>query len=137
MSQIQQELQNWTGGALNIIKLIEKAPSFATLCWKLKTNIISEILKNFENLKEKKNQNSALCSTHWPPDNWPGALDHLAIGLVDKKYTKLGKIDEKSATYFGVGPYKSPTVLSWPKLNFGYYFTFWNHFWCKLEKEVN
>ena len=48
--------------------------------------------ENFENLKEKKNLNSALCSTNWPPDNRPGALDHLAIGLVDNKYTKLGKI---------------------------------------------
>ena len=88
MSWVQQEFQNWTGGALNIIKLKGKAPSFATLCWKLKTNKMSENLKNFENLKEKIKSNSALCSTHWPLDNWPGALDHLAIGLVDKKYTK-------------------------------------------------
>ena len=45
-------------------------------------------------------------------DEWPDALDHLAIGLVDNKYTKLGKIGAKSVTYFGVGPYKSPTVLT-------------------------
>lgn len=46
-----------------------------------------------KNLKEKKNQNqiSALFSTQRPPDNWPDALDHLAIGLVANKYTKLGK----------------------------------------------
>ena len=47
-------------------------------------------------------------STQLPPDNWAGVLDHLAIGLVDNKYTKLGKID---VTYFGVSPYKSPIVL--------------------------
>jgi hypothetical protein len=40
VSQVQPELQNWTGGALNIIKLIGKAPSFATLCWKFKTGKI-------------------------------------------------------------------------------------------------
>ena len=39
------------------------------------------------------------------------ALDHLAIGLVDDKYTKLGKIVEKIATYFGVVLYKNPTVV--------------------------
>ena len=54
---------------------------------------MSENLKNFENLKEKKvkiqpcAQTTALTS-----DNSPGALDHLAIGLVDNKYTQLGKI---------------------------------------------
>ena len=51
---------------------------------------------------------ATLCSTHWPPKNWPCAIEHLAIGLVDNKYTKLGKID---VTYFGVSPYKSPIVL--------------------------
>ena len=45
-----------------------------------------ENLKNFENLKEKNHN-----SVQWPPDNWPCVLDHLAIGLVDTKYTKLGK----------------------------------------------
>jgi hypothetical protein len=29
--------------------------------------------------------------TQRPPDDWPDALDHLAIGLVANKYTKLGK----------------------------------------------
>jgi hypothetical protein len=56
VSQVQLELQNWTGGALNIIKLIGKAPSFAIVCWKLKTNKMSENLKNSENLKEKKSK---------------------------------------------------------------------------------
>ena len=36
-----------------------------------------------------------------PPKNWPGALDHLVIGLVDNKYTKLGKIGEKVMPIFG------------------------------------
>jgi hypothetical protein len=56
---------------------------------------MSENLKNFENLKEKKSQNSALCSTHLHPKNWQGTLNHLAIGLVDDKYIKLGNIGEK------------------------------------------
>ena len=51
-------------------------------------------LKIFENLKEKKNQISALFSTQRPPYDWPDALDHLAIGLVANKYTKLGKTSE-------------------------------------------
>ena len=50
-------------------------------------------MRNFENLK-KKSQNSALYSTHWPPDNWPDALDGLAKGLVANKCTKLEKISE-------------------------------------------
>ena len=62
----------------------------------------------FENLKEKKCQNSALCSTHWPPKNWPGALDHLAIGLVDNKYTKLRKICEKVLLILGLAHVNLP-----------------------------
>ena len=42
-----------------------------------------------------------MCSTHLPLDKWPGALDHLAIGLVDNKYTKLGKIGEKCYLFWG------------------------------------
>ena len=34
------------------------------------------------------------------------------MGLVDNKYTKLGKICEKVLLIFWVGPYKIPTVLS-------------------------
>ena len=29
-----------------------------------------------------------------PRDDWPDALDHLAIGLVANEYTKLGKTSE-------------------------------------------
>ena len=68
---------------------------------------MSENLKNLENLK-KKNQNSALCSTQWPPDNWPGVLDHLVIGLVDTKYTKLGKIGEKLLLILGLAHINFP-----------------------------
>ena len=46
-----------------------------------------------KNLKEKS-QISALFLTQRPPDDWPDALDHLAIGLVANKYTKLGKTSE-------------------------------------------
>ena len=60
--------------------------TFAQILGKLKKNKMSEILKNCENLKEKKGQNSAL----WTPKNWPGALDHLAIGLVDNARTATG-----------------------------------------------
>ena len=45
-----------------------------------------------KSLKEKKNQISAQRS----PDDCPDALDHLVIGLVTNKYTKLGKTSEKS-----------------------------------------
>ena len=51
---MQQEPQIWTGGALNIIKLIGMNSTFAQILGKLKNNKISKNLKNFENLKEKK-----------------------------------------------------------------------------------
>ena len=76
--------------------------TFAQILGKLIKNKMSENLKNFENLKEKKNQNSTLCSTHWPPKSWPNALDHLAIGLVDNEYTKLGKLGEKVLLILGL-----------------------------------
>ena len=56
MSKVQQELQNWTGGALNIIKLIGINSTFAQILGKLKNNKMSENLKNLENLKEKKSK---------------------------------------------------------------------------------
>ena len=47
---------------------------------------MAEKLNNFE-----KFEISALYLTQRPLDDWPDALDHLAIGLVANKYTKLGK----------------------------------------------
>ena len=44
-----------------------------------------------KNLKEKRSQITALFLTQRPPDNWPDALDHLDIGLVANKCTKLEK----------------------------------------------
>ena len=52
---------------------------------------MAEKLNNFEKIERKKNQISALFLTQRSPDDWPDALDHLAIGLVANKYTKLGK----------------------------------------------
>ena len=61
MSPVQQELQIWTGGALNIIKLIGMNSTFAQILGKLKKkNKMSENLKNFENLKEKKKSKFSL-----------------------------------------------------------------------------
>jgi hypothetical protein len=48
VSPSQQKLQNWTGGALNIIKLIGMNSTFAQILGKLIINKMSE------NLKEKK-----------------------------------------------------------------------------------
>ena len=52
MSRVQQELQIWTEGALNIFKLIGMNSTFAQILGKLKKNKMSENLKNFENLKK-------------------------------------------------------------------------------------
>ena len=60
MSQVQQELQIWTKGALNIFKLIGMNSTFAQIRPELIKNKMSENLKNFENLMGKKSQNSAL-----------------------------------------------------------------------------
>ena len=55
---------------------------------------MAEKLNNFEKFEGKKSQISALFSTQTPLDDWPDAIDHLIIGLVAKKYTKLGKTSE-------------------------------------------
>ena len=55
MSLVQQEPQIWTGGALNIIKLIGRNSTFAQILGKLKKKKKSENLMNFENFNEKKN----------------------------------------------------------------------------------
>jgi len=47
----------------------------------MKKKIVGE-LKIFEKVERKNNQISALFLTQRPPDDWPDALDHLAIGLI-------------------------------------------------------
>ena len=47
---------------------------------------MAEKMNNFEKFEWKKCQISALFFTQRPPDDWPDALDHLAIGLVANKY---------------------------------------------------
>ena len=58
--------------------------------------------------KEKRNQISALFLTQRPPDDWPDALDHLDIGLVANKCTKLAKISEISLLSLGLSYMKIP-----------------------------
>jgi hypothetical protein len=55
---------------------------------------MAEKLNNFKKYERKKNQISALFSTQRPPDDWPDALEHLAIGLVTNKDKKLEKTSE-------------------------------------------
>ena len=55
---------------------------------------------------------SALFSTQTPPDDWPDALDHLAVGLVANKYTKLAKTSENLLLSQGVVLYKKTTVIA-------------------------
>ena len=54
-------------------------------CWKI---------EQFWKIWKKKSQILAPFLTQKPPDDWPDALDHLAIGLVANKCTKLAKISE-------------------------------------------
>ena len=61
---------------------------------------IAEKLNNFENFGRKK------IKLH--PDNWPDALDHLAIAAVAKKYTKLGKKSENLMLSQGLSDIKIP-----------------------------
>ena len=63
-----------------------------------------------KNLKEKKSQISALFLTQIP-DDWPDALDHLEIGLVANKCTKLEKISEILLLSLGLSYMKIP--LCW------------------------
>ena len=65
---------------------------------------MAEKLNNFEKFERKKNQTSA----QRPPDDWLNALDHLAIGLVANKYTKLGKTSETLLLSHGLSYMKIP-----------------------------
>ena len=56
----------------------------------------------------KKSQISALFLTQRPSDDWPDALDHLVIGLVANKYTKLGKTSEILLLSLGLSYMKIP-----------------------------
>ena len=56
MSPLQEVLQTWTGGALNIINLIGINSTFAQILGKLKKDKMSENLKSLENFKEKKSK---------------------------------------------------------------------------------
>ena len=47
-------------------------------------------------------------STQRPPDDWPDAIDHLAIGLVANKHTKLGKTSENLLLSHGFSNIKIP-----------------------------
>jgi hypothetical protein len=68
---------------------------------------MAEKLNNFENF-ERKNQISTLFSTQTPHFDWPDALDHLTIGLVANKYTKLGKTSENVLLSQGLSCIKIP-----------------------------
>ena len=67
-----------------------------------------EKLNNFEKFERKKGQISALFLTNRPPDYWPDALDHLAIGLVANKCTKLAKKSEILLLSLGLSYMKIP-----------------------------
>ena len=62
--------------------------------------------------------------TQRPPDDWPDALDHLAIGLVANKYTKLGKTSEILLLSQG---------LSYMKIPLCYYVHIGNHSHLDLD----
>ena len=63
---------------------------------------MSENLIFFENLKAKMPKFRLVVNSL---TSCTGSLDHLAIGLVDNKYRKLGKIGEK---YFGMAHINLP-----------------------------
>ena len=83
-----QGLQNWTGGTWNIIKLIGMNSRFALI--------------------HKKAQDFSPILNPEPPDDWSDALDHLAIGLVANKCTKLSKISEIFLLSLGLSFMKIP-----------------------------
>ena len=65
-------------------------------------------IEQFWKIWEKKSQSSALFLTQRPHDDWPDALDHLAIGLVANKCTKLAKISEILLLSLGLSYMKIP-----------------------------
>ena len=83
MTSTHPELQNWAGGTLKPIKLTGMNSRFSKNSQKGTGTKLVEKLNNFETFER----------TQRPPDDWPDALDLLAIRLVlvSNKYTKLGK----------------------------------------------
>jgi hypothetical protein len=69
---------------------------------------MAEKLINFEKFARKKSQISALFSTQRTSVDWPDALDHLAIGLVANKYTKVGKTRDTLLLSLGLSYMKIP-----------------------------
>ena len=69
---------------------------------------MAEKLNNLKKNQRKKHQILALFSTQGPPDDWPDAVDHLTIGLVAKKYTKVGKTSENLLLSQGLSFIKIP-----------------------------
>ena len=61
-----------------------------------------ENFRNFENFKEKKCQNSPLCSISDLINSRPGTLDHLVLSLVNDRYKKIGKLSENLLLIFGL-----------------------------------
>ena len=61
-----------------------------------------------EKIEKKKNQISALFSTQRPLADLPDGLDHIALGLVANKYTKLGKTSENLLFSQGLSYIKIP-----------------------------
>ena len=59
-----------------------------------------------------KSQISALFLTQRPPDEWPDALDHLAIGFIASKCTKHAKISEILSLSLGLSYMKIPGCSS-------------------------
>ena len=70
---------------------------------------IAEKLNNFEKFeRKKKKSNSALFLTQRPPDAWPDALDHLAIGSIADKCTNLARISKILLLSLGLSTMKIP-----------------------------
>ena len=69
---------------------------------------MAEKIEQFHKISKKKHQISVLFSTQRPPNDWPDALDHLDIGLVANKHTKLGKNSENLLLSHGLSYIKIP-----------------------------
>ena len=92
MTSTHPKLKTWAGGTLKPINNIDRNElQIRKNSQKGTGTKMAEKLNNFEKFKRNKNKILALLSTQRPPDDWPDALNHLAICLVANKYTKLEK----------------------------------------------